>query len=183
MTRRSPLNFHSRKIQLLSAGIWLSCVGLLSVAGCGSEDGSSAPECYLTEVPASPSFREHILPSIQSSCLGNSCHGSPQRSEADLYLGKRASNPMTRLEISDIVARLVDQPSQTAPEVMLVAPGDAANSFLMHKLDNTHRAQGFVCQGGGEHPCGDSMPESGEILCENDRNAVRAWINQGAQDN
>ena len=62
---------------------------------------------------------------------------------------------------------LVNVPStQTALD--LVEPGDAENSYLMHKLEGR---PGIVR---------DRMPPSGDPLTEEEIAAIRDWINGGA---
>ncbi len=51
-----------------------------------------------------------------------------------------------------------------------VVPGAPEESLLMMKLDGTHG-------------CGDAMPPVGGLLTEEERELVRDWIMQGAQDN
>ncbi len=53
-----------------------------------------------------------------------------------------------------------------------VAPGDATQSYIMHKLDGT---QSTVTDGGGLQ-----MPRNLPPLAEAARDALRAWINAGA---
>jgi hypothetical protein len=69
----------------------------------------------------------------------------------------------------------------------LITSGDAAQSFLMHKMDNTHNDQGLACtplEGSDTGaPCGDSMPQGGDVLCGGERDIVRNWINQGTLNN
>jgi len=67
-------------------------------------------------------------------------------------------------------AALVNQASPTYPGRTLVVPNDAANSFLMIKLDNTQAPE----EGG-------RMPPN-KSLSSDELNAVRSWINQGASD-
>ncbi len=49
----------------------------------------------------------------------------------------------------------------------ILRPGNAAESLLIDKLDNT------------EPSCGDSMPPTGQ-LSESARRAIRSWVNDGA---
>ncbi len=58
------------------------------------------------------------------------------------------------------------------PEIRVVA-GDAGNSFLIDKLEGNNL--------GGSR--GDRMPLSGPYLDQDTINVIRAWIDQGAQDN
>ena len=73
------------------------------------------------------------------------------------------------LDLSDGVARanLVDVPS-TQTGLDLVEPGDAENSYLIHKLEDR---PGIVR---------DRMPPTGDPLTAAEIEAIRDWINAGA---
>jgi len=81
---------------------------------------------------------------------------------------------------------IIDVPAQTYPAMPIVDPGNPANSFLMVKIDgcfeglNTAECdpQSRLIQSG--HPCGDRMPQASETLCEDERDTIRRWIQQGA---
>lgn len=69
-------------------------------------------------------------------------------------------------------AQLVNVPSIQKPGAIRVIPGDAENSYLVHKLDG---APGIV---------GTRMPRTaGPFLTEGQMLIIRRWINQGAQNN
>ena len=105
-----------------------------------------------------------------------------------------------------IVSTLVNVPSSTDHEMNLVTPGDAGASFLMHKMDgdqclfalSTCNKQMFQDQPYDPgYNCGRSMPTSdaatvplqptnapaSDLLKPALRDKVRAWIQQGAQNN
>jgi len=93
-------------------------------------------------------------------CATSACHAGPQprafpTCDADLwydvYLG---------------------QPSQQAPGMNLVEPGDPEQSYLVHKLRGTHGTAG----GGGAR-----MPIAAAPLDDEEQAAVEAWIANGAQ--
>ncbi len=174
----------------------LTLAASLLLLSCGGEDGDEGPtgeaNCRISEVPAEPSFRAHILPTFQGACtFSSSCHGSKTRSQVDLYLGEKLprtpADDMSSAEISEMLAGVIGRASVTAPDVQLIAAGSAADSFLMHKVDDTHRGRGYACtpqQSGLDHPCGESMPQTAEeLLCGKERETLRRWIDQGAKDN
>jgi hypothetical protein len=66
-------------------------------------------------------------------------------------------------------ANLVNVPSNDRPEVLLVKPGDAANSYLIMKLEG---------RGSGAR-----MPLDRAPLNATDLNNIRDWINGGAANN
>lgn len=165
-----------------------------SLFGCSSAEEEEAAACFLDGVVAEPSLRTDIVPILQGSCtFSSSCHGDKRDSQLDLYLGKKKPNPaknvlpMTDAEVTEMLVGIINVASVTAPAVNIITPGDAEASFLMHKVDNTHKDQGFVCDSPVDevsHECGDSMPKTAEdILCPTDRDTIRNWINAGAKDN
>ena len=142
--------------------------------------------------------------------FASDCHGR-EAGEAGLYLGPPSTNtssqniaispeditdmleggqPITLLDggMSDPVPRgIINVPSKTLPSMVLVKPGDPANSFLMRKVDSCFEGlsgctpQATETESG--HPCGDRMPQGSKTLCEDERNMIRRWIAQGAKNN
>jgi hypothetical protein len=66
---------------------------------------------------------------------------------------------------------LVGVPSQQAPGLNLIEPGDPEGSYLVHKLRGTH---GLAGGGGARMPVADSP------LDDDEQAAVEAWIANGA---
>jgi len=58
-----------------------------------------------------------------------------------------------------------------------IEPGDPSSSWLMHKLDGTQGA--FTAQCFGSF-CGNQMPLGGPFLSQDELDAIRAWITNGA---
>lgn len=138
------------------------------------------------------SFANEVFPIFQRSCALTACHVSPVPS-ANNYLGPQTGTPTT-----DEFAMLIDglkTPSATAPAMHNVVPGDWQNSFLMLKVDGCQDTRGLDCtvqdvRDCFENPCGIGMPNldkpsEGKVfpLPEVERNKIRAWIAQGAQNN
>ena len=156
MTSRSRVLFLA-----LAAGVF---------AGCGSSD-SPAPAAPTTPAPApapapapTPSPPADVLTptlaSIQALVFEPRCvgHHGPRTTEAGLDLSEGMSH-----------AALVNVPS-TQSGLDLVEPGDAENSYLMHKIED--RA-GIT---------GSRMPPRGDPLTEAEIAAIRDWITAGAPD-
>jgi hypothetical protein len=167
----------------------------------GSFDGQSPPV----------SFENDVYPLFRRGCGFSSCHGVAFGGKAELFLGPNLSDDagvvppdadrddagalidpegstLTEDEVRQLVVEsLVDVPSKTAPAMNLVAPGDPENSFLMLKLDGCHDEGNFECdvQSGAvsDDRCGDLMPRNGTKLPNTERDVVRRWIMQGAQNN
>ncbi len=74
-------------------------------------------------------------------------------------------------------ANLVNVASTELLTMDRVEPGDATNSWLMHKLDGTQG--GFTAQCVGMF-CGGQMPLGGPFLSMSTRDAIRTWITNGA---
>ncbi len=74
-------------------------------------------------------------------------------------------------------ANLIDTPSSELLTMDRVEPGDSTMSWLMHKLDGTQGAFTAQCVG---NFCGSRMPLGGPFFSEEELDAVRAWIDNGA---
>lgn len=130
---------------------------IAAVAACGSD----SPTAPTTPTTPDPDELMPTLSSIQTRIFNESCigHHGDHATEADLDLTDGMS-----------YAQLVNMPSFQVPSLNRVAPGDAENSYLIHKLEG--RA-GIV---------GDPMPPGG-LLTTEQIDVIRQWINNGAQNN
>jgi hypothetical protein len=127
--------------------IALAALGL----GCGA---SHLPE--LTENQPI-SYRDHVEPLVLERCL--SCH-TLDEPKAELVL-----------EPGRGYDQLVGRRSVQVPALLLVAPGDAADSYLWRKLDGTASV-------------GDGMPRTlfgTRRLPDRELERFRAWIEDGAR--
>ena len=70
----------------------------------------------------------------------------------------------------DICADVVDVSSQQAPDMLMIAAGSAEDSYLYHKLTNSHTDKGGS---------GSQMPLGGSLSAE-EIDIVAAWIDDGA---
>lgn len=130
---------------------------------CGACGNQCAPgqaceggEC--TCASSSVSYAADIQPIFEASCVSNACHGGVMPS-ASLDLRAGASH-----------GELVSVPSTQCASRLLVAPGDAPNSYLVHKLL-------------GQNLCfGTKMPKMGS-LPPGDLVAISSWICDGAPNN
>lgn len=125
---------------------------LLGTAACRGDSGTE-PADSDTLMPTLSSIQTHIF---TPSCAG---HHGPSLAEADLDLSAGRS-----------FANLVNVPS-TQVELDLVRPGDAENSYLIHKMDGR---PGIV---GRQMPIG-RLPFSTEEIA-----VIRQWIDAGARNN
>jgi hypothetical protein len=95
-------------------------------------------------------------------CNVGTCHGPFSAANLDLRPGASYT------ELVDVAA---DNPVANAAGKKIVAPGDAAASFLSQKLHGT------IDEAGGE---GSRMPLIGGLLPDEELALVDAWINAGA---
>lgn len=111
-------------------------------------------------IKANPSFAADIVEIfVRRSCTLSSCHGG---GDGELTLTASAST-----NYGNLVA--VQSPSSG---VVRVIPYDAANSYLVKKLENR--------QGAGN---GVQMPRNAPALDNIDLTNIKNWINTGAPNN
>jgi hypothetical protein len=72
-----------------------------------------------------------------------------------------------QLQAGVAYAQVVNHPSVEMPQLMRVAPGDPANSYLYRKIT-------------GAGITGDRMPQGGPYLSETKIKLIRDWIRRGA---
>lgn len=171
--------------------------------------GSNNPACGRCEQPnpdidlMAPeiSFAATVFPILQNSCTAVACHGTTPGTDPeliypalDLYLGPPPSDTTTPLDAT-LYARLVSglkKVSRSAKDRALVFPGAPQKSFLVDKIYACQDERRLSCDvefDGVRHcpeaSCGDPMPprdQPGQLSTEQ-RDAIRRWIAQGAQDN
>lgn len=174
-----------RKILLLSSMV----IGL-SVAGCsgdgdgGDSGGNADPNCfdYSSFTASDVSLSTDVMPILQNSCtFGASCHGAESGSAGKSYLGPAAGMAPTPEQIQTMITQNVGAESTVDSGMSRITAGDAANSFLMHKVDNTLKCGDLACAADGS--CGQSMPLGGASIAAADANKIRSWIQQGAKNN
>lgn len=104
-------------------------------------------------VPQSTTAAELSEDIFSKSCAFSSCHSDASSASAGLQLHDEAS-----------VLDMIDRPSKQNEDIMLVAPGDPENSYLLQKMKGFQVVEGT-----------DSMPP-GSTLCEGKILLVEAWI-------
>jgi hypothetical protein len=124
-----------------------------TLAACGSGDGFVGSGGSVG--PLAPNFA-----SIQANVFDQICEHCHSGANAPAGL---------RLDAANSYVSLVGAPSVERPSLRRVAPGDANNSYLIHKLEG---AAGIV---------GQRMPAGLPPLPQSDINVIRQWIGDGAQ--
>jgi hypothetical protein len=138
-------------------------LGFLMVAasGCGggSGEGLDANGRPLGEGGSSGGPLTASFASIQANVFTPMCTGCHAGGSAPLGL---------RLDATNSYALLVGVNSGEVPGLRRVAPGDAANSYLVQKLE-------------GRQAVGARMPLGGPYLDASGIALIRQWINDGAR--
>lgn len=103
-----------------------------------------------------------VQPIFTGNCALSGCHAesSPQEGMS-LGAGQTFSN------VVNVAARQL-------PSMNRVTPNQPDNSYLVHKVQDTHMAAGGS---------GDRMPQGRSPLSQSDIDLIRAWIQAGAQPN
>ena len=139
----------------MSASIRFSLVLLVASAAACSDDSPTSP------TPTAPGGLMPRLSSIQTIIFNASCieHHGDHATEAglDLTSGNAYANLVNVLSVQTALNR--------------VTPGDAENSYLIHKLD------------GRSSIVGDRMPTNGPFLTTAQIDVIEQWINDGARNN
>jgi hypothetical protein len=133
------------------------------------------------------SFREDLVPVLQSRCNTSICHGGEhEKAQAGLWLGPDAASEPTAEDLWFVYRTLVDVQSTVAPQLALVRPGHAGQSYFMRKLDDCHDPVGLDCTLDPDvygSVCGMPMPILTGQLSEAERDLFRSWIESGAPEN
>jgi cytochrome c553 len=116
------------------------------------------PPAAMPAEEKAPTLETDVQPIFETACT--KCHG-PKKAKAKLDLSATAG-----------VAALVNRPADQVPELMLVKPGDPANSYLWQKLQHTSAK-------------GKGMPRGifrASRLPEDQLELIRKWIEAGAPE-
>ena len=110
------------------------------------------------------SFANDVQPIFTQYCATAGCHSG--------------ANPPDglNLEAGMSYGMIVSVASVQLASMNRIEPSDAANSYLVHKMDGTQASVGGA--GTGMPP-----PQAGGILSQMLRDIVRVWAEEGALDN
>ncbi len=136
-----------------------TCVGLPGFIGGNLSCNGS---CQLNTNNCTPvaSWSSQIMPVWNANC---SCH-------APAAQGGFVTPVFSGVTANTARNNLVNVASGQVPALDFIEPGSSANSYLMHKLDNTQSV-------------GVSMPFGAAQLPAATRNMIRNWIDDGAPNN
>lgn len=132
----------------------LSIAVALGTGACEHADPVGAGEDGVQ--PTLSSIQENIF---STSCALSNCHAGPNpRQGMNLSAGQAHEN-------------LVNVRSNERPELFRVAPGEPDSSYLVHKIE------------GWSSIVAERMPLGGNPLSQEEINAIRTWIENGAPEN
>lgn len=163
----------------------------IGLAGCGGDDDGDSgpppdPRCFdyasFNGDSPSVSLRIEVMPILQANCtFGQSCHGPGITLAGKVYLGPAMGVPASDADIQRMLDENVNADPSFDAGMKLITPGDASQSFLMHKTDNSLECPTLACA--ADKTCGEPMPFNRPAIDAGDRNTIRRWIMQGAQLN
>ena len=132
-------------------------------------DGKKDPDkLSLTCSPATPSFANDVQPILTHRCATAACH--------DAFF--RAQNQA--LDAGEAYANIVGKPSSEGGNLLVVAPGSIAKSFLARKITG----KGLKAPNGTLMPQGCPLaPGIGGCLTDAEIYTILAWIQAGAPNN
>lgn len=132
---------------------------LVFLLACGGGSDSSEEESDGGIEPTLSSIQQNIF---TPSCASGGCHSSTSAS-AGLSLAEGES-----------FDNLVGVAATQLLEMNRVKPGDPDNSYLVHKVEGTQSTVGGS---------GSRMPKDGLTLSDEKIQAIRDWIEAGAENN
>jgi hypothetical protein len=157
------------------------------------------------------SFSHDVLPIFRTSCgVSSVCHGCDTSADPACtnpgfkpFLGiPMGGAAPSAAQIAAIITSTVGAPASVQagttadgkmvgnPDMSIVTAGDAQHSFLTYKLDgnfpspatsNDVSCSTLTCA--STESCGQAMPSAGMQLPSAERDIIRRWIIQGAQNN
>lgn len=156
--------------------------GTSSGSGSSSSGGGEDDDCfdYTSFDDTLPvSFKTDVMMILTNSCSKEgACHSLESGPEGQPYFGP-ASGTATSMDRGKILSQSKGIAAKKA-NMLLIDPEHPAKSFWMHKIDHTLGCPDVECAAGG---CGEKMPKGAPMLEQKDRDTVRRWIAQGAEDN
>ncbi len=138
-------------------------VGVLACAGDGTGPDNGTPTNGTPTNGGTPTLSADVQPILSANCTSSGCHGGTSPAQG-MNLGSAAQT----------FSNTVNVPSNEAPNLDRVEPGQPDQSYLVHKIQGTQASVG----GSGQR-----MPLGGAALSQADIDKIRAWITAGAANN
>ncbi|AKT42621.1 uncharacterized protein CMC5_068480 [Chondromyces crocatus] len=168
--------------------LFSSMVVAIGLVGCGDDDEGQPLDASCFDYGSfqvgteEVSLRRDVMPVLQASCtFGNSCHGTISGSQGLVYLGPVQGVPPSIQHLQAVLDQTLDVMPVLKAGMPLITAGNAEQSFLMHKADNTLACGKLECA--ANDACGAPMPYQRDLASAEDRNKIRRWIAQGAKLN
>lgn len=141
--------------------VWAAgaAAALALASACFSEHQATGPSS------GPVSFAADVEPVLNSSCAFSGCHSSSNANPGD--------KPMV-LATGQSYANIVGVASAELPSMQRIRAGQPDQSYLIHKLQGTHRTVGGS---------GDRMPLTGGPLSAATIDRIRRWVAAGALRN
>ena len=147
------------KKKILGISIVLFIALSIFYCGGGGNGTPGTPDIQETVI-SDPSFSTNIQPIFTSSCALSGCHNSTAQEGLILLQGQAYANIVN-----------VDSTQDTQQPVRKrVLPGDAANSYLVIKIE-------------GNQTVGARMPEGRSPLSSVRIQNIKNWVDRGAKNN
>ncbi len=144
-------------LSVAALGLFLTACGGSDSPTDPNNDDSGGTGGVTRSIKTDPSFSQDIFEIFtRRGCTASSCHGG-------------GAGGLFMTSASNAYANLVGVESNGTGEVLVIA-SDAANSYLVKKLEGTATV-------------GSRMPLGGSPLDNIDLTNVKNWINQGAKNN
>jgi len=152
-------------MQLLSCFPTIAALGLIVVSGCG--DDSNAVDAAPPDAdPLCLEAESHSdLAWLQENVFTPSCARFTACHQGNAFMAGELS-----LEEGITHGELVGVESALFPELTRVVAGDSANSYLMVQLGEID----------GPRTEAGTMPYNSPLLCQEMRDAIERWIDEGA---
>lgn len=129
------------------------------ISSCGGYSSPVQPSPNPSPTPLQPTFSSISTQVFEGICVN--CHNA---------VGAAFAGGL-RLDAGQAYNQLVNMASTGKPAAVRVMPGNASDSYLIHKLE------------GRSDIVGNRMPLGGQVLPQADIDVIRTWIDQGAQNN
>jgi hypothetical protein len=168
---------------LLFSVLASAALALTTLTSCASKDpvGASRTTPYVvpagTDLTTPTSFKNDVLPILVQSCAFTSCHGEPNGTNNGISLGLK---PPATSDAAMVIAGMVNVKAKELPAMNFITPSDPSQSYLMHKIDGDNGVYDSMCTDG---TCQATMPQGSDLLPVPQRDILRRWIAQGAQNN
>jgi hypothetical protein len=152
---------------MTGSGLFAACNSTSTPAADAGACSAFVPPASFSPTSPAVSFTNDVFPIFETSCAFPSCHGSSSNPQGGMYLGGDEGH---------VYANLVNEAATEYPSMVRVKPGDTANSFLLHRIDD----DACTLPGCTSVACAELMPQYGPMLPEAQLLTVRGWIAQGA---